>query len=229
MVLALLPVIADALVPPVRRLRPIPPPPTVTAAPLPTTAAPTPFRKRAGWLTVPSSRESVSYEVPDSPEWAPKPSLLIGYETRSGVLVIANTASVYLSGSCPDYAHGRRAFVGLNRSAAARPNPAATAALLVSRWAQARNTESDDTRYPVPTPELRTVTGVAGTLQVASITFTPQVTDAYSCLAPRMRFTVALLTSAERDYPMIIVSDQGVPNALTPELEDRIIATLLPG
>ena len=69
----------------------------------------------------------------------------------------------------------------------------------------------------------------AGTLQVASITFTPQVTDAYSCLAPRMRFTVALLTSAERDYPMIIVSDQGVPNALTPELEDRIIATLLPG
>lgn len=207
--------------------------PSVAPAPsrAPSTAwsTPNPREARAGWQVVSSTREEVSYEVPDTPDWDPRPSLIVGYEANKSVLVIANTVSRYRYGAC-EVATDDRGYVGLQRSVEALGTPEAAAVVLATRWAQARDTEEDGTVHDVAPPDPRTIRGVGGTdIAVASATFTPRVAlTTRDCKAPAMRVTAAVLSHNGRHYPMVIVSDQGVPDALPIEVEDAIIATLMP-
>ncbi|MBK8463561.1 MAG: hypothetical protein IPL36_11150 [Nigerium sp.] len=200
-------------------------------SPAPSTAWPTPNPRqpRADWRVVSSTREQVSYEVPDTPDWDPRPGLLVGYEANKSVLVIANTVSRYRYGAC-EAAADDRGYVGLQRSVEALGTSEAAAVVLATRWAQARDTEDDGTVHDVAPPTPRTIRSAGGTdIAVASVTFTPLVAPSTrECKAPAMRFTAAVLSQNGRHYPMVIVSDQGVPDALPIEVEDAIIATLLP-
>ena len=215
-----------------RTLQPVERPsvaPAPSRAPSTAWSTPNPRPARAGWQVVSSTREEVSYEVPDTLDWDPRPGLVVGYEANKSVLVIANTVSRYRHGAC-EVATDDRGYVGLQRSVEALGTPEAAAVVLATRWAQARDTEEDGTVHDVAPPDPRTIRGVGGTdIAVASVTFTPRVAlTTRDCKAPAMRFTAAVLSQNGRHYPMVIVSDQGVPDALPIEVEDAIIATLMP-
>lgn len=204
----------------------------------PTTVVPTTAPRPAispvipGWQSARNVTWGGRYDVP--PEWTYQSGTIVGFQAKDEFLVTMSYPSFYNYQRCSDgSSKGSPAIVGLSTSKDALPpgaTPQALAALTVLRWAHARNTNNDGKATPVAgQPTLFDVPGYGGapTVHAATMTFSP-IPDPYSCPAPQMRITAARANTGEKAVMVIILGDQGVPGALTQELENQILSTVRP-
>ena len=179
----------------------------------------------AAWTTVDGGPERGSYRIP-STGWTYKDGMMMGYETMHR-LVVGNIVSYDREGQCQD---GYWSAVMLRKGAPDQPDLERFTRLLVTDWAQMRNTEYEGDYYEIPAAKVEPFTfDDGGEGFIGSVSFVPMYESRYSCNTPAIRISAVTRSHEGRAYQMLAITNIGDAQSLPLATEREILATFTVG
>lgn len=172
-----------------------------------------------GWRGISWPGYHAAYDVP--PSWQPKPGHVYGVGDDTGNNnVLVSGVSVFMENYCADSHSSYRALAGLTSSQVKDTTAAATDT--IQKWATYGFTSPSGAAAQVSKPSPQPVT-LGGGLHatVASATITPPKGD--KCASPTEAISVVAVPSSNGSGIMIAVSDEGVPDVLSPQDLQKIV------
>ncbi|MEU6129097.1 hypothetical protein ABZ805_07980 [Saccharopolyspora sp. NPDC047091] len=186
----------------------------------PTSAGPPPEPLEPGWQAVPVPKRNAAYDVP--PGWElQSPGSLVGFgETEDDPVTVSGVA-LYQHGYCPDRSGSFRGLAGA--TARRGPDAAAIATDMARRFSELAY--GADARIELTPPQPAVLPGgLPGHKVVATVFPAPA-----ACGSPSAVVNV-LTTDGSGGTAVVHVAaaDQEVPDAVTPDVLDRITASVRP-
>jgi hypothetical protein len=178
----------------------------------------------SGWQVVVAAKAALAYDVP--PDWKIlSDGTIAGFDDQQGNPVVTMSyAANYKAGYCTGHSGSFRAETGINSTATADPGQAATD--MAQKVATAAYTDGTVTPTVTPgTPQPITVAGDNGMVVKDTVTVTQQS----SCDPPGGEVYVVALPLASPNTgcdTMIVVADQGTPDAASDQQIQQIIGSL---
>ncbi|MGQ0841816.1 hypothetical protein [Actinokineospora sp.] len=180
----------------------------------------------AGWQGVLSFKEKVAYDVP--PGWKPeKPGVLVGFEDNEGKpTATMHGVSTYKPDACTGVRGSYRGRVGLVTAGKVETTLAAKNGVKLFAEAAALNT--DGSKSPVTATEPVSTKVAQGKIDAVLATATLTVDQPGDCPSPTVLFTAVAFKNGADTALFMMYADQGVPDALAPDVAQQVIASLRP-
>jgi hypothetical protein len=204
--------------------------PSTVPPPLPSLPSVSP--SIAGWQPVSSIADGLTFDVP--PDWTVEaPGAIVGFEAANGRLLAMHGVSQFESNFCPTLDVSARAQAGFTTIDADEATSVADAAAqTVISWSQAAYGSPDGVTPPAVTvSEAKTVRVLAGAVDAEEVTATVRPADPNDCSPPSVSITAVALPlsvdpSASAYHVHLLLADQQVTGAVTPDVAARIVTTI---
>ncbi|CRK58551.1 putative membrane protein [Alloactinosynnema sp. L-07] len=206
--------------------------------PKPTTAKPTTSRTPTevddvkvdavtpGFQGVLSYKDKIAYDVPA--DWKIEtPGTVVGFEDNNGkVVAIMHGVTTYRHNACPAVKGSYRGHVGMVNAGDADVTRAAKNGAKL--FADGAAINKDNTKAPVAVTEPVPTKVGQGKIDAMMATATMTVNQPGECPSPSVLFTSVAFKVKSDTFVLISYQDQGVADALPPEVLEKIIASVRP-